>query len=144
MRILLPALMLLVSNVSSAQSDEEIIRQNIKEFSENLMNGHRDLVVASYTTDAKIMPDRTRILEGRDLAEYWNPSNPGSWKTIYHKVTPEEIKVIGDTAYDYGYYEGTSSNGEKESNWKGKYVIVWKKLKSEWKIYLDIWNRVED
>ena len=61
----------------------------------------------------------------------------------FHKITPKEIKVVGNEAYDYGYYEGTTlrANGS-ESNWKGKYVIIWKKVAGEWKIYLDIWNRI--
>ena len=34
------------------------------------------------------------------------------------KVTPEEIKIIGNEAYDYGYYEGRSIGGDgKESSW---------------------------
>ncbi|MEO0584930.1 MAG: nuclear transport factor 2 family protein [Bacteroidota bacterium] len=59
----------------------------------------------------------------------------------YHKVTPEEIKIIGDEAYDYGYYEGKTKSAERgESSWGGKYVIIWRKVEGEWKIYLDIWN----
>jgi len=29
------------------------------------------------------------------------------------------------------------------SSWKGKYVIVWKKVDSKWKMHLDIWNSVK-
>jgi ketosteroid isomerase-like protein len=56
-------------------------------------------------------------------------------------ITPVEIKVNGDFAYDYGYYEGETlfTNG-RSSRWIGKYVIVWKKENGKWKIYLDIWN----
>ncbi len=128
----------------SAQTDEDQIRDLIKKFSQNLVNGERDKVVASYTKDARIMPNNTDILGGKDLAEYWNPSTPGKWKTTYHKITPVEIKVWGDEAYEYGYYEGTSSDGENESNWRGKYVIIWRKEAGEWKIYLDIWNSIKE
>jgi ketosteroid isomerase-like protein len=31
-----------------------------------------------------------------------------------------------------------------EVSWRGKYVIVWHKRQGEWKIYLDIWNRVKE
>lgn len=103
-----------------------------------------DKIVEGYTDDGKIMPARTSILEGKDLAEYWNPSQPRGSKTTYHKILPEEIKVWDNEAYDYGYYEGTSFNGDVESNSKGKYVIVWRKEEGTWKIYLDIWNRLEE
>lgn len=146
MRIIYALLIGLVSLVSNgqAQSDEEQIREQIKEFSKNLMDGKLEDVVAAYTHDAKIMPPRTKILEGKELAEYWNPVTPGTWKTTYHKIIPEEIKIWRDEAYDYGYYEGSSSDGESTSDWKGKYVIVWRKEGGIWKIYLDIWNRVDD
>ena len=101
------------------------------------------MVVKMYTEDAKIFPSNREILEGKELSEYWNPSTASSWKTTYHKITPVELKVWGDEAYDYGYYEGTSSNGSESSNWKGKYVIIWRKVDSEWKIYLDIWNAIK-
>ena len=43
-----------------------------------------------------------------------------------------------------GYYEGkTQRKDGSEISWKGKYVIVWKKEKGDWKIHLDAWNRVE-
>jgi ketosteroid isomerase-like protein len=62
---------------------------------------------------------------------------------LHHKSIPEEIEVMGSTAYDVGYYEGRTKkvNGEEES-WRGKYVIVWKKEGGDWKMYLDIWNPV--
>ncbi len=128
----------------SAQSDEDLIRKEVADFSANLMAGERQKVVDAYTLDAKIFPNNTDILSGEDLKEYWNPSTPGSWKTTYHKVTPVEIKAMGDEAYDYGYYEGSSSNGDQTSYWKGKYVIVWKKENGRWKIYLDIWNSIKE
>lgn len=136
--------MVLITSSAIGQSDEAMIRSQIIKFSEYLVNGERDKVVACYTRDAKIMPNNTDILEGKQLAQYWNPTTPGKWQTTYHKILPEEIKVWGDEAYDYGYYEGISSNGEEESKWRGKYVIIWRKVNGEWKIYLDIWNRVED
>ena len=59
---------------------------------------------------------------------------------------PVEIEILGDTANDFGYYEGKSiGNDGKEYAWKGKYVIVWKEVEPNvWKMYLDIWNRVRE
>ena len=127
---------------AKAQSSEvDAIKFQVKKFSANLMADKRAEVVEMYTEDGKIFPEGTDILEGSGLGNYWNPENR-SWRISYHKVTPEEIKVLGDEAYDYGYYEGTSTNGSQTSNWKGKYVIVWKKVDGVWKIYLDIWNKI--
>lgn len=126
---------------------EAIIRKNIADFSANLVAGNYEAVVAAYTDDAKIFPPSRDILAGSDsIRQYWTPPANAKSRIVYHKVTPEEIRIVGDTAYDWGYYEGSNENekGEK-SNWRGKYVIVWKEVSPKvWKIYLDCWNRVAE
>ncbi len=124
--------------------DQAIIRRNIRQFSEALVSQNYDAVVDAYTADGKIFPNNKPILEGHPaLRQYWTPKEGSTYRIISHKITPLEIKIIGNEAYDYGYYEGTSTSEGKESSWKGKYVIVWKKVTPDvWKMYLDIWNRV--
>ncbi len=126
---------------------EAIIRKNIIAFSKALMEQDYDFVVDAYTADAKIFPNGTKILAGHEaIRQYWTPPAGSNRKTTYHKITPEEIKIIGNEAYDYGYYEGKSLGEDgKESSWKGKYVITWKEVEPDvWKMYLDIWNSVRE
>jgi len=127
-------------NYTGKQKDIDQILQNIASFSQAVMNGENDKIAAAYTVDGKIFPNRREILEGTEsLAQYWKP-NP-EYKVVHHKVTPTELTIVKKTAYDYGYYEGkTLLPDGTTSAWKGKYVIVWKKVGKEWKIYLDIWN----
>ena len=119
------------------------ILNNIENFSKHVMAGDAAKIADAYTTDGKIFPSGKDIMEGTaKLEKYWEPS-PG-YKTLYHKVTPTEIRIVKKTAYDYGYYEGESMNPKGEKfKWEGKYVIVWKKVGKEWKIYLDIWNKID-
>lgn len=142
MRLLLFTLITLSSLFVFSQSEEDKIRALAKQFSADLMAQNLDAVVAAYTDDGKIFPAGSDILEGKDLKNYWNPEKPNDWKIVYHKITPKEIKVLGDEAYDYGYYEGKASNGTDTSEFKGKYVIIWRKEEGSWKMYLDIWNRL--
>ena len=115
-----------------------------KNFSQYVVNADYEKIGDSYTADAKIFPNNTKIIEGREqIIQYW--ILPEGVSTIAHKTMASEIKIIGDEAYDYGYYEGTTRRAKgEEVSWKGKYVIVWKKVDGEWKMYLDIWNRVAD
>jgi len=150
MKKLLPLFLFVISFSVFAQTkinkDERIIRKNIGAFSQALMNGEFEKVVQSYTEDAKIFPRNMDILHGHDaIRKYWTPPTDANYKTIYHKISPEEIKIVGDEAYDWGYYEGKTKykDSGKVSEWKGKYVITWKKQENgEWKIYLDIWNSI--
>lgn len=144
MRIILLILISFTSTVTFSQSDEQKIKERAALFSSYLMGGEKQSVIEMYTTDAKIFPANKEILGGKDLAAYWNPPGESKWKTTFHKITPMEIKIWGSEAYDYGYFEGTSSNGEEESSWRGKYVVIWRKEDGLWKIYLDIWNRIAE
>ena len=126
--------------------DEIVIRKNILAFSKALIQQDYDFATHAYTSDAKIFPMNTPIMEGSEaIRDYWTPQEGSKSRITYHKIIPEEIRIIGDYAYDYGYYEGRSINARGEENpWQGKYVIVWRKVESgEWKMELDIWNRVK-
>lgn len=120
------------------------ILANIGQFSKSVMASDYPGIGQAYTEDAKIFPSNLDIIAGREaITKYWVQPDGSSIK--HHKITPEEIKITGDEAYDYGYYEGISVNSEGvESSWKGKYVIIWRKVDDQWKIYLDIWNRIRN
>ena len=120
-----------------------IIKRNIEQFSQYVMDSNYEMIGKAYTADAKIMVTGPDIIEGRDnIVRYWTPT--GELRIVYHKIYPDEISVSGDTAYDYGRYEGTTRRADgEEFSWNGKYVIIWKKVAGDWKIYVDIWNRTE-
>lgn len=123
-------------------ADETIIRRHIKAFSEAYMAKDHLAIANFYTTDGKIFPTNAPIIEGRAaIAQRWKISEEST--NLYHKVTPIEIKIVGDTAYDHGLYEGSITNAKGVvTDFSGKYVIVWKKVEGDWKIYLDIWNKL--
>ncbi len=128
-------------NYSGDETEINSILKNIEAFSQYVINADYGNLGAAYTEDAKIFPNNKEIISGREaIVDYWRL--PEGTRITYHKIFPEEIKIIGDEAYDYGYYEGKTLKNDKESRWRGKYVIVWKKMEGQWKIYLDIWNRV--
>ncbi len=131
------------SNYSTNKAEKNKILRNIELFSQSYINSDFETLANSYTNDAKIFPTNSDIIIGRNaIKERWSIKN--GTKILEHKITPVEIRFLGDYAYDYGYYEGKTllANGS-ETSWKGKYVIVWKKVGQDWKIYLDIWNGVK-
>nr|WP_297911932.1 DUF4440 domain-containing protein [uncultured Allomuricauda sp.] len=150
MKVLIPlALILLGAHVGQAQNfkgnqkDIDQILENTRKFSAYVMASDYDGIASSYTKEAKIFPNNALILEGNDIIQYW--TLPEGGHIPYHKITQSEITVEKDTAYDYGYYQGQTKHKDGSlSNWKGKYVIVWKKIEGEWKMYLDIWNNVKE
>lgn len=123
---------------------EEIkkIVQNIKSFSGYYTSGDYDALANAYCKEGVILPPGADIVKGREaIKKRW--VLPDSVKVPYHKITPTEIKIIGEYAYDVGYYEGTTIRKDKsEVSFKGKYLIVWKKEDGDWKIYADAWNHI--
>ena len=126
------------------QKEINKILKSIENFSQFYMNADYENLAAAYTLDGKIFPNNTDIIEGREKIKIrW--TLPENVKILKHKITPLEINIIKKTAYDYGYYEGTTQRADGSTvSWKGKYVIVWKRVDGEWKIYLDIWNRINE
>ncbi len=129
-------------NLIGDTTEIEQILKNTALFSEYVINEDLKNIAISYTEDAKIFPNNKDIIEGRDaIINYWRM--PESVKIVHHKVMPAEIRVYNDEARDHGYYEGKTKGKDGEiSYWKGKYVIVWKKVNGDWQMYLDIWNRI--
>ncbi|MBL7471415.1 YybH family protein [Robertkochia sediminum] len=136
----------LMSNAQIISGDEaegKAILEQMRAFSAALVAGDGEALTNMYTDNAKIFPAGSKILSGDDLKAYWNNENEA--EVTSHNLFPEEIHVSGDTAYDYGYYSGTSQDENGETVvWKGKYVVVWKKTAEGWKMYLDSWSRVVD
>lgn len=149
-RILSLTIFLSIFSITQAQKfsgkkkDINTILENIKNFSQYYMDSDFQKLSDCYTLDAKIFPNNTDIIEGRKaIKERW--ILPKDVKVLHHKITPKEITIKDDIAYDYGYYEGKTQKADGNiASWRGKYVIVWKKIGKEWKIYLDIWNRIKD
>ena len=129
---------------NDVQTDLLAITANTKQFSQFYIDGNFKAMAEAYTVDGKLFPDGTKIIEGREAIEKrW--TLPEGVSILHHSVTPTKIEIVGKTAYDYGYYQGKTlmANGSI-AEWKGKYVIVWKKVDGDWKMYLDIWNRVQE
>ncbi len=127
----------------NAHEKEKIIAAT-KAFSKAYMNGDFETIANSYTTDAKIFPNNADIISGREAVKQQWMLGAGT-KILHHEITPLEITLLGDYAHDYGYFEGKSENKDGSiANWRGKYVVVWKKEDDKWKMYLDIWNRIRD
>ena len=123
------------------RDDIDVILKNTAQFSAYVMASDYQGISNSYTEDAKVFPNKSKILSGGSIMEYW--TLPEGVSTPYHKIRQEEITIVGNTAYDYGYYEGKTKHKDgRISSWAGKYVIVWKKVDTDWKMYLDIWNSI--
>jgi len=123
--------------------DRDLIIAASDNFSRAYLDRDIDGIMAAYTEDAKIFPNNLDILEGDALKRYWTPRQGGN-KVVHHKISSKHLKFFGDYAHDYGYFEGkTQKQDGAVDSWKGKYVVIWRKEDGQWKMFLDIWNRIK-
>lgn len=130
------------NDLSISIKEIQNILNNIASFSKYYMKADFESLANAYCEDGIILPPGADIIKGREaIKKRW--ILPEGVAVPYHKITPTEINIMGDYAYDIGYYEGKSIRKDKsEVSWKGKYLIVWKKEDGDWKIYADAWNRI--
>lgn len=139
-----------VLSFRASKTDENIdlkedilkIAGNIVNFSKHYTSGDYNALASAYSEEGIILPPGADIIKGREaIKNRW--ILPEGVSVPYHKIAPLEINIVGNHAYDIGYYEGkTIRKDGSEVSWKGKYLIVWKKEDGKWKIYADAWNRI--
>jgi len=123
-----------------AASGRAAIEERARRFSDAYVRGDGDAMADLYTTDAVIYPDGAEAIRGREaIRRYWT-SRPGE-RITRHRVTSTEIRIDGDHAYDHGVYEVAGvRNGTPWGPYRGRYVIVWRRVAGGWRMHLDMWS----
>jgi uncharacterized protein (TIGR02246 family) len=101
-------------------------------------------VASFYADDAVLMPPNQSIVKGRASieADYKRAFEQGVTNL---QVRPMEVVIAGTHAFEAGTtivtVPGSQSSGAGSSiTESGKYVVIYKKVGSDWKIAYDVWN----
>ena len=95
-------------------------------------------VATLYTEDATAFPPGSPMAKGRAAIEVM-------WKNIAEqvgepKLTTLDVKPLGPSAArEIGTFT-LKAKGSTLREVTGKYVVVWEKVGSDWKLSTDIWN----
>jgi ketosteroid isomerase-like protein len=97
-----------------------------------IRSGNARQVAAFYSDTATVMPPDAPAVTGRDaITQYWSGIlRDGGLETTV--VTDNVTQSCGDMAAERGHYEVKGH--------KGTYVVVWRKIDGQWKIWSDIFN----
>jgi uncharacterized protein (TIGR02246 family) len=91
-----------------------------------------------YTDDATAFPPGSAMVKGRAAIE-------AMWKGMAEqvtdpKVTTLDVKSLGPSAArEIGTFS-LKTKGSPPQEISGKYVVVWEKVGSDWRLATDIWN----
>jgi uncharacterized protein (TIGR02246 family) len=95
-------------------------------------------IASLYTTDATALPPGSAMVQG-------GVAIGAMWKSMAEqvgdpKVTTLDVKPLGPTAArEIGTFS-LKTKGPTPQEVTGKYVVVWEKVGSDWKLAADIWN----
>jgi uncharacterized protein (TIGR02246 family) len=95
-------------------------------------------VASLYTDDATAFPPGSGMVKGR-------PAIEAMWRGMAEqasdpKITTLDVKPLGAlAAREIGTYS-LKIKGPTPKDVSGKYVVVWEKIGSDWKLAADIWN----
>jgi uncharacterized protein (TIGR02246 family) len=122
-------------------ADEQAIRGHVDRWLQLVKAKDAAGIAALYAEDGAVMPPNAPIGKGRAaIQRTWASmmQTPGFALTF----APEQIVVSasGDMALDRGTYSLTITHDGTTQTDTGKYVVVWRKIGSEWKAAADIFN----
>jgi len=123
------------------RQDEQAIRGQVDRWLQLVKAKDAAAIAELYAEDGAVMPPNGPIGKGRAaIQKTWASmmQTPGFDLTF----VPEQIIVSssGDMALDRGTYRLAVAPGGKPQTDTGKYVVVWRKIGSDWKAAADIFN----
>jgi uncharacterized protein (TIGR02246 family) len=131
------ALLVLAAGAAPKQDARAAVDAAGKAFSAAVAAGDTAKIAALYTEDAQAFPPNSTRADGRAaIQKMWADFLATGVKKIDLKTL--EVEQSGDYAYEVGTY---SISGEADKHLDhGKYVVVWKRVGGQWKLFRDIWN----
>lgn len=134
-------ILFLEQHVYSQEQEENSIKKVAAKFSASYVEGDYQTMADIYTDDAVLMSPGQDMIYGREaIYKFW--SRDTAYHQVFHRSVADQIEVIGNLAFDNGYwYSKATYNGKERPLSSGKYLIIWKKdEEGNWKMYHDIWN----
>ena len=115
----------------------EIDAVNAK-FTEFFNKGDFAGVASLYTEDATALPPGSGMVKGNAaIGEMWKKM---AEQVSDPKLTILDVKPLGPSAMrEIGTFS-LKTKGPSPQEVTGKYVVVWEKVGSDWKLATDIWN----
>ena len=105
--------------------------------SEVVKNRNINALENIYTSDARILPPGTAMIEGRDnIKIFWRQAIAA---LAVESATLDTVHAesLGDRVFEIGRADLHVTGGKTVAV---KYVVLWKEENGQWKWYVDIWN----
>ena len=136
-RATLAAVLGLLAAPAAAQDKATIEKLN-DAFEAAFHKGDFAAIGTMYAEDAYLLPPGSELVKGRsNIQAFWAKAGEAIGGL---KLTTVDVKPLGtDAAREVGTFS-LMTKDQPPQQVSGKYVVVWQKIGSEWKLATDIWN----
>ena len=122
-------------NKASDSNIRNAIEAASKGFAEALSKGEASKIADMYAEGARVLPPNSPIVQERQrIQEFWQGFIDSGAKL---SLTTADVEAQGNVAIEVGTYELISPDNKRDA---GKFVVVWRRHKKDWKLAVDIWN----
>jgi uncharacterized protein (TIGR02246 family) len=139
MRILTALTIIGLCLPASAMAQDKATIQSLNDkFVQAVDAGDAAAIASLYADDAVILPPGGEMMKGRSAIQaFWK----AAMEQFEHgKLTAVDVKPLGsEAAREIGTFS-FRTKGSQPQEITGKYVVVWEKVGSDWKLATDIWN----
>ena len=126
-----------MKNQDNATGVHEAIVAADEKFMESFNGGDAAGLADLYTENGQLLPPGSDLITGvAAIQTFWQGAMNMGIKTA--RLETVETEGHGDTAIEIGKYilSGETNNVMD----RGKYMVIWKQVGSQWKLHRDIWN----
>ena len=122
-------------NKASGSNIRNDIEAASKGFVEALSKRDAAKIADMYAEGARVLPPNSPMVQERQrIQEFWQGFiNTGAKLSL----STSDVEAQGNVAIEVGTYELISPDNKRDA---GKFVVVWRRHKKDWKLAVDIWN----
>ena len=122
-------------NEASGSNIRRAIEAASRGFVEALNKGESAKIADMYAEGARLLPPNSPMVNERQrIQEFWQGFADTRAKL---SLTTVDVEAQGNVVIEVGTYELISPDNKRDA---GKYVVVWRRHKKDWKLAVDIWN----
>ncbi len=123
-------------NTATADDFKDAVQAAAKDFSAAVKAKDDAKLAAMYAEDAMALPPNSDLIKGRAAIQtFWKGFMDAGMNLTLEIVDTE---TEDDFGVEVGKFTVTDPSGKTVDH--GKYVVVWKEVNGDWKLYRDIWN----
>ena len=122
-------------NKTSSGNLRNTIEAANQRFVEAFSKGDAARLAAMYADGARALPPNSPMVQGsQKIQELWQSFINTGAKLM---LSTSDVETQGNVVIEVGTYELIFPGNKRDA---GKYVVIWKRQKGDWKLAVDIWN----